>query len=85
MTILLETGTGTTSSSAQGSGGTGAVGDSLSHHQARVQAAAAAASIYEKSYVYPFANTLAWYSFLLQNMWSLSYSPFFGLENLLQY
>ncbi|XP_023531768.1 ERAD-associated E3 ubiquitin-protein ligase HRD1B-like [Cucurbita pepo subsp. pepo] len=53
-------GTGTTSSSAQGSGGTGAVGDSLSHHQARVQAAAAAASIYEKSYVYPFANTLAW-------------------------
>ncbi|KAK7405971.1 hypothetical protein VNO78_07583 [Psophocarpus tetragonolobus] len=31
--------------------------DSLSRHQARLQAAAAAASIYEKSYVYPSANS----------------------------
>ncbi|KAL4284421.1 hypothetical protein GQ457_16G008380 [Hibiscus cannabinus] len=29
-------------------------------HKARLQAAAAAASIYEKSYVYPSANTLVW-------------------------
>ncbi|XP_022141279.1 ERAD-associated E3 ubiquitin-protein ligase HRD1B-like isoform X2 [Momordica charantia] len=51
---------GTTSSSAQDSSGTGVAGDNLSHHQARVQAAAAAASIYEKSYVYPCASTLVW-------------------------
>ncbi|KAK4776697.1 hypothetical protein SAY86_005385 [Trapa natans] len=29
-------------------------------HQIRIQAAAAAASLYEKSFVYPSANTLAW-------------------------
>ncbi|XP_060964577.1 ERAD-associated E3 ubiquitin-protein ligase HRD1B [Cannabis sativa] len=49
-------GTGTSGSSAQGS-----AGGNLSQHQARLQAAAAAASIYEKSYVYPSANTPAWY------------------------
>lgn len=53
-------GTGTTSSSAQGTSGTGDANDNLSRHQARVRAAAAAASIYEKSYVYPFASTLVW-------------------------
>lgn len=53
-------GTGTSNSSAQGSSSTDVAGDNLSHHQARVRAAAAAASIYEKSYVYPFASTLAW-------------------------
>ncbi|XP_062093216.1 ERAD-associated E3 ubiquitin-protein ligase HRD1B-like [Humulus lupulus] len=53
-------GTGTSGLSAQGSAGDVA-GDSLSQHQARLQAAAAAASIYEKSYVYPSANTSAWY------------------------
>ncbi|PON62432.1 E3 ubiquitin-protein ligase synoviolin/Hrd [Trema orientale] len=52
-------GTGISGSSAQGSAG-GVAGDNLSHHQARLQAAAAAASIYEKSYVYPSANTLVW-------------------------
>ncbi|KAG2700883.1 hypothetical protein I3843_06G018200 [Carya illinoinensis] len=50
-------GTGTGSTSAQGSG---VAGDNLSQHQTRLQAAAAAASIYEKSYVYPSANTLVW-------------------------
>ena len=49
------------STSAQGSVGNGLAGDNLSQHQARLQAAAAAASIYEKSYVYPSANTLVWY------------------------
>uniref|UniRef100_A0A1S4E231 RING-type E3 ubiquitin transferase n=1 Tax=Cucumis melo TaxID=3656 RepID=A0A1S4E231_CUCME len=53
-------GTGTTSSSAQGTSGTGVTNANLSHHQARVRAAAAAASIYEKSYVYPCASTLVW-------------------------
>ncbi|XP_041014792.1 ERAD-associated E3 ubiquitin-protein ligase HRD1B-like [Juglans microcarpa x Juglans regia] len=53
-------GTGTGSTSAQGSIGSGVAGDNLSQHQARLQAAAAAASIYEKSYVYPSANTLVW-------------------------
>ncbi|PON41474.1 E3 ubiquitin-protein ligase synoviolin/Hrd [Parasponia andersonii] len=52
-------GTGISGLSAQGSPG-GVAGDNLSHHQARLQAAAAAASIYEKSYVYPSANTLVW-------------------------
>jgi len=50
------------STSAQGSVGNGPVGDNLSQHQARLQAAAAAASIYEKSYVYPSANSLVWYA-----------------------
>ncbi|XVF19543.1 hypothetical protein REPUB_Repub11eG0120600 [Reevesia pubescens] len=48
-----------TSSATQGSGGDMAT-DNLTQHQARLQAAAAAASIYEKSYVYPSANTLVW-------------------------
>lgn len=56
----LGTGTGISSSSPQGSAGGVAV-DNLSHHQARLQAAAAAASIYEKSFVYPSANTVVWY------------------------
>ena len=50
------------STSAQGSVGNGLAGDNLGQHQARLQAAAAAASIYEKSYVYPSANTLVWYA-----------------------
>ncbi|XP_028764621.1 ERAD-associated E3 ubiquitin-protein ligase HRD1B isoform X2 [Neltuma alba] len=52
-------GTGTsTGSSAQAEGGSGAATDNLSRHQARLQAAAAAASMYEKSYVYPSATSL---------------------------
>ncbi|CAB4302178.1 unnamed protein product [Prunus armeniaca] len=47
-------GTGTT---AQGGG---VPGDNLSQHEARLRAAAAAASIYEKSHVYPSANRLVW-------------------------
>ncbi|KAL6291809.1 hypothetical protein ACE6H2_009319 [Prunus campanulata] len=47
-------GTGTT---AQGGG---VAGDNLSQHEARLRAAAAAASIYEKSHVYPSANRLVW-------------------------
>ncbi|XP_021279048.1 ERAD-associated E3 ubiquitin-protein ligase HRD1B-like [Herrania umbratica] len=50
-----------TSSATQGPGGDMAT-DNLTQHQARLQAAAAAASIYEKSYVYPSANTLVWSS-----------------------
>ncbi|CAI8617114.1 unnamed protein product [Vicia faba] len=42
-----------TGSSAQNEVGNGVACDSLSRHQARLQAAASAASIYEKSYVYP--------------------------------
>ncbi|XVE79107.1 hypothetical protein DITRI_Ditri14bG0031500 [Diplodiscus trichospermus] len=55
-----EQGSGT-SSATQTPGGDLAT-DNLTHHQARLQAAAAAAaaSIYEKSYVYPLANTLVW-------------------------
>ncbi|KAK9994011.1 hypothetical protein SO802_023714 [Lithocarpus litseifolius] len=62
-------GTAMGSTSAQGSVGNGLAGDNLSQQQARLQAAAAAASIYEKSYVYPSANMLVWspgYAVLLQ-------------------
>ncbi|KAJ1406671.1 Zinc finger, RING-type [Sesbania bispinosa] len=50
------TGTGST---AQAEVGSGMATDNLNWHQARLQAAAAAASIYEKSYVYPSAS-FAW-------------------------
>uniref|UniRef100_A0A2N9HJ57 Uncharacterized protein n=1 Tax=Fagus sylvatica TaxID=28930 RepID=A0A2N9HJ57_FAGSY len=56
----LGTGTGMGSTSSQGSVGSGLAGENLSQHQARLRAAAAAASIYEKSHVYPSANTLVW-------------------------
>ncbi|XP_061357342.1 ERAD-associated E3 ubiquitin-protein ligase HRD1B-like isoform X2 [Gastrolobium bilobum] len=49
------TGSGST---AQAEVGTGVAADNLSRHQARLQAAAAAASIYEKSYVYPSTTSL---------------------------
>ncbi|KAI4322031.1 hypothetical protein L6164_021758 [Bauhinia variegata] len=52
-----ETGTGSTGEAPAGGG---VPGDNLSQHQARLQAAAAAASIYEKSYVYPSASSLVW-------------------------
>ncbi|GAU18926.1 hypothetical protein TSUD_229160 [Trifolium subterraneum] len=45
-----------TGSTGQTGPGSGVATDSLSRHQARLQAAAAAASIYEKSYVYPSAT-----------------------------
>ncbi|GMY06398.1 ERAD-associated E3 ubiquitin-protein ligase HRD1B-like [Fagus crenata] len=48
------------STSSQGSVGSGLAGENLSQHQARLRAAAAAASISEKSYVYPSTNTLVW-------------------------
>ncbi|KAL1333265.1 ERAD-associated E3 ubiquitin-protein ligase HRD1B [Arachis ipaensis] len=53
-------GTGTsTGSTAQNEVGSGGAIDNLSQHQARLQAAAAAAaSIYEKSYVYPSPTSL---------------------------
>uniref|UniRef100_A0A5B6ZIZ6 RING-type E3 ubiquitin transferase n=1 Tax=Davidia involucrata TaxID=16924 RepID=A0A5B6ZIZ6_DAVIN len=52
---INQQGTGTTSAT-----GSGVASDNVSQHQARLQAAAAAASIYEKSYVYPSPNTLVW-------------------------
>ncbi|KZV16184.1 RING/U-box superfamily protein [Dorcoceras hygrometricum] len=42
------------------SAGDGVVNDIVSQHQFRLRAAASAASIYEKSFVYPSPNTLAW-------------------------
>ncbi|XLT58282.1 hypothetical protein HN873_050886 [Arachis hypogaea] len=52
-------GTGTsTGSSAQNEVGGGGAIDNLSRHQARRQAAAAAVSIYENSYVYPSTSSL---------------------------
>uniref|UniRef100_A0A1J3HLZ3 RING-type E3 ubiquitin transferase n=1 Tax=Noccaea caerulescens TaxID=107243 RepID=A0A1J3HLZ3_NOCCA len=54
---------GTSSAGAQGSetrSSSGVPNDNLSRHQARLQAAASAASMYGKSMVYPSANTVAW-------------------------
>ncbi|KAK9272194.1 hypothetical protein L1049_002565 [Liquidambar formosana] len=53
-------GAATASTSTQGSVGGGVADSNLTQHQARLQAAAAAASIYERSYVYPSPNTLVW-------------------------
>ncbi|XP_075495494.1 ERAD-associated E3 ubiquitin-protein ligase HRD1B-like isoform X1 [Primulina tabacum] len=47
-------------SSQASSAGVGVANDNVSQHQSRLQAAAAAASIYEKSFVYPSPNTLMW-------------------------
>ncbi|GAB2227545.1 hypothetical protein Droror1_Dr00009367 [Drosera rotundifolia] len=47
------------SSSQASNSGTAAI-DNLSANQARLEAAAAAASIYEKSFVYPSPHTLVW-------------------------
>lgn len=47
-------------SSSPGSSSDGGATTAISLQQARLQAAASAASIYEKSYVYPSANTLVW-------------------------
>ncbi|KAH6809887.1 RING/U-box superfamily protein [Perilla frutescens var. frutescens] len=53
-------GTSTAGTSSQGSSGDGVANDNVSQHQARLQAAAAAAAIYEKSFVYPSPNALMW-------------------------
>ncbi|KAF7133035.1 hypothetical protein RHSIM_Rhsim09G0212400 [Rhododendron simsii] len=52
--------TGAVSTPSQPATGDGIANDSISQHQARLKAAAAAASIYERSFVYPSANTLVW-------------------------
>lgn len=53
-------GASTASSSSQGTTADGVTVDNVSRHQTRLQAAAAAASIYQKSYVYPSPRTLVW-------------------------
>ncbi|KAG6426234.1 hypothetical protein SASPL_110454 [Salvia splendens] len=54
----LQQGTGTAGTSTQGSSGDGVANDNVSQHQIRLQAAAAASSLYEKSFVYPSPNAL---------------------------
>lgn len=56
------TGAGTAGTSSQGSSGDGMANNNVSPHQTRLQAAAAAAAIYEKSFVYPSPNALTRYS-----------------------
>ncbi|KAH6822437.1 RING/U-box superfamily protein [Perilla frutescens var. hirtella] len=53
-------GTSIPGTSSEGSVGGGVANGSISQNQARLQAAASAASIYEKSFVYPSPSTLAW-------------------------
>lgn len=54
-----QSGTASANTASQGSAN-GAVNNNLTQHQARLQAAAFAASVYGKSYVYPSPNTLVW-------------------------
>ncbi|GER40560.1 RING/U-box superfamily protein [Striga asiatica] len=66
---VQQQGSSTPGTSSQGAAGVRAGNDNVSQHEARLQAAAAAASIYEKSFVYPSPNTLTWspgYAFLPQ-------------------
>ncbi|EOA35136.1 hypothetical protein CARUB_v10020264mg [Capsella rubella] len=57
----LQQGIGTSSSDGQGSSVAAAANENMSRHEARLQAAASAASIYGRSIVYPSsANTLVW-------------------------
>ncbi|KAJ0243029.1 ERAD-associated E3 ubiquitin-protein ligase HRD1B [Hirschfeldia incana] len=62
--VSLQQGTGTgtgTSSSSDGQSSSVAASGNLSRHEARVRAAASAASIYGRSFVYPSSeNTLVW-------------------------
>ncbi|KAG5224402.1 ERAD-associated E3 ubiquitin-protein ligase HRD1B [Salix suchowensis] len=57
---IHQQGTGTATSATRISDGV--AGDSVSWNQVRLQAAAAAASVYEKSFTYPSANTIMWSS-----------------------
>jgi len=50
--------------------------DSLSRHQARLQAAAAAASIYEKSYVYPPATSFVRYGVYPRTLGPFGFASF---------
>ncbi|KAL3636215.1 hypothetical protein CASFOL_020762 [Castilleja foliolosa] len=50
----------TPGASSQGTVGNLAGRENVSPHQARLQAAAAAAAIYKKSYVYPSPNAISW-------------------------
>ncbi|CAN8238116.1 unnamed protein product [Cochlearia groenlandica] len=57
----LQQGMGSSSSGVQGSSVSGTASDTMSRHEARLQAAASAASIYGRSVVYPSsANTVVW-------------------------
>ncbi|XP_068650306.1 ERAD-associated E3 ubiquitin-protein ligase HRD1B-like [Aristolochia californica] len=53
-------GTAPVGASTQGSAEACAAGDALSQHKARLEAAAVAASVYGKSFVYPYRNALSW-------------------------
>ncbi|KAL3631205.1 ERAD-associated E3 ubiquitin-protein ligase hrd1a [Castilleja foliolosa] len=53
-------GTNAAEPSSQGSNSNATANDNISHHQARLKAAASAASVYEKSFVYPSPNALTW-------------------------
>ncbi|PSS04543.1 ERAD-associated E3 ubiquitin-protein like [Actinidia chinensis var. chinensis] len=72
-------GAGVASTPHQSLTGDGVANDIVRQHQARLQAAAAAASIYERSFVYPPYNTSAWspgYALLPQ-----AYRPLDGTVN----
>ncbi|KAL6581298.1 hypothetical protein OROMI_007221 [Orobanche minor] len=53
-------GTSATGTFSQGSASAAVANGNISHHQARLQAAASAAAMYQKSFVYPSPSTLVW-------------------------
>lgn len=69
------TGTGTTSAAASSSSSEAT--DGLSRHQARLQAAANAASIYGKSFVYPSASNSVWYVIVFNDEYSYTNDSWF--------
>lgn len=60
--LIVFSGANSANASSQDQNGDGAESGNISRHQKRVQAAAAAASIYQKSFVYPSPSTLTWYA-----------------------
>lgn len=60
--LSVFSGANSANASSQDQNGDGAESGNISRHQKRVQAAAAAASIYQKSFVYPSPSTLTWYT-----------------------
>lgn len=59
--IVNGTGSSTAGTSSQGPTVDGVPNDYVSQHQARLQAAASAAALYEKSFVYPSPNAVIRY------------------------
>lgn len=66
--------------SSHASSSDGVANGNINLHQARLQAAASAASVYGKSFVYPSASTPMWYALFLLLYCATSPLPVFKGE-----